>query len=36
MKPFAKNGKVTLEAFTKAVEQFITQSYDQKTEGWKV
>lgn len=24
MKPFAKNGKVTLDAFTKAVEQFIT------------
>ena len=36
MKPFASSdGKVTLEAFTKAVEEFINQSYDQNEEGWK-
>lgn len=34
MEPLAEDGKVSLEAFTKAIKEFINQSYDQTTEGW--
>jgi len=36
MKPIAgKDGKVTFEQFSKAIQDFINQAYDQKGEGWE-
>jgi len=31
-----QDGKVSLEDFTQAIKEFISEAYDQKGEGWNI